>query len=339
MADGERDLRPEIERIKERKDGLDVLHDLLVAARGGGFHSLSPDDLTLAKWWGIYPQRPEEDGYLMLRVRVAERRCRRREQLRAIGDLSVRFGRSTGDVTTRQCLQLHWLRIEDVPEIFDTLDAIGLTSAQACGDVWRNVVGCPLAGVTADEFFDSAPDRRRAVDALRRQPALLQPARASSRSRSARCRHHCAQHEINDIGLVGVVDPELGMGYDVWVGGGLGASARMGRRLGVFARDRRRDRDRRRADRDLPRPRQPPQAHPRPLEVPRRRVGRRPRARRARAAPRPRAAGRPADPSPPLSPMRDHVGVSPQREPGRCTPSAARRCAAASRASRCIALA
>src|SRR6476469_8086123 len=109
----ERDLRPEIERIKERKDGLDVLHDLLVAARGGGFHSLSADDLTLAKWWGLYPQRPEEDGYLMLRVRVPNGAVTS-EQLRAIGDLSVRFGRSTGDVTTRQCLQLHWLRIEDV---------------------------------------------------------------------------------------------------------------------------------------------------------------------------------------------------------------------------------
>ncbi len=157
MAGGEtRDLRPEIERIKERKDGLDVLHDLLAAARNGGFHSLSSDDLTLAKWWGVYPQRPEEDGYLMLRVRVPNGAVTS-EQLRAIGDLSVRFGRSTGDVTTRQCLQLHWLRVEDLPEIFDTLDRIGLTSAQACGDVWRNVVGCPLAGATADEFFDSRP--------------------------------------------------------------------------------------------------------------------------------------------------------------------------------------
>ena len=67
----ERDLRPEIERIKERKDGLDVIDDLVHAARHGGFAALAPDDLALAKWWGIYPQRPEEDGYLMLRVRVS----------------------------------------------------------------------------------------------------------------------------------------------------------------------------------------------------------------------------------------------------------------------------
>ena len=143
------------------------------------------DDLTLAKWWGLYPQRPEEDGYLMLRVRVPNGAVTS-EQLRAIGDLSVRFGRSTGDVTTRQCLQLHWLRIEDVPEIFDTLERIGLTSAQACGDVWRNVVGCPLAGVTVRRAVRLAADRRRALDATSSATGGSRTSRASSRSRSAR---------------------------------------------------------------------------------------------------------------------------------------------------------
>ncbi len=315
MAAGEtRDLRPEIERIKERKDGLDVLTDLLVAARGGGFHSLAPDDLQLAKWWGLYPQRPEEDGFLMLRIRVPNGAVTS-EQLRAIGDLSVRFGRSTGDVTTRQCIQLHWLRIEDVPEIFATLDRIGLTSAQACGDVWRNVVGCPLAGVTADELFDS----RAIVDELsthfvgnRRFSNLPRKFKVSVCS----CRHHCAQHEINDIGLVGVAHPELGLGYDVWVGGGLGASARMGRRLGVFA-----------SLDDV-------------IEVADeltaifRDNGNRQKRTRARSkflvdewgVERVRAElehriGRPLPDAPPpaapLAPMRDHVGVTPQREPGR----------------------
>ena len=128
----ERDLRPEIERIKERKDGLDVIDDLVHAARHGGFAALAPDDLALAKWWGIYPQRPEEDGYLMLRFRVSNGQLDAR-QLRAIADLSIRYGRSLADVTTRQCIQLHWLRLEDVPDIFATLDEVGLTSAQAAG--------------------------------------------------------------------------------------------------------------------------------------------------------------------------------------------------------------
>ncbi|MCX6392400.1 MAG: rhodanese-like domain-containing protein [Actinobacteria bacterium] len=231
-AGDEKDLRPAIERIKEQQDGLDVLGDLLGAARDGGYASLTPDQVQLAKWWGIYPQRPEGSGYLMLRVRVPNGAVTS-EQLRAIAQLSIKYGRSLADVTTRQCLQLHWLTVEDLPDIFETLDRVGLTSAQACGDVWRNVVGCPLAGVTGDELFDSTP----VVNALnanftgnRRFSNLPRKFKVSVCS----CTHHCAQHEINDIGLVGVIHPELGPGYDVFVGGGLGSAARIGRRLDVF---------------------------------------------------------------------------------------------------------
>jgi sulfite reductase (ferredoxin) len=309
----ERDLRPEIERIKERKDGLDVIDDLVDAARNGGFAALAPDDLALAKWWGIYPQRPEEDGYLMLRVRVSNGQLDAR-QLRAIADLSIRYGRSLADVTTRQCIQLHWLRLEDVPDIFATLDEVGLTSAQACGDVWRNVVGCPLAGVTADEYFDSRP----VVDALvanfvgnRRFSNLPRKYKVAVSS----CRHHCAQHEINDIGLVGVDAPDLGVGYDVWVGGGLGASARMGRRLGAWIpvedavevaseitalfRDHGNRLKRTRARSKFLVDEWGPERFRQALEE---RLGRE------------LADGPP--PAAPLAPMRDHVGFSPQAEPG-----------------------
>ena len=309
----ERDLRPEIERIKERKDGLDVLDDVLLAARSGGFDALAPDDLQLAKWWGIYPQRPQEDGHLMLRVRIPNGLLTS-QQLRTIGELSIEFGRSTGDVTTRQCIQLHWLQVEDIPEIFARLDAVGMTSAQACGDVWRNVVGCPLAGVTADELFDSSPiaaELSRHFTGNRRFSNLPRKYKVSVSS----CRHGCAQHEINDIGLVGVEHPELGLGYDVWVGGGLGASARMGRRLGAFItvseavevaaeltaiyRDngnrlkRTRARSKFLVDEWGP---------ARVREVLEERLGR-------------RLPDGPA-PAAPLSPMRDHVGISPQAEPG-----------------------
>ena len=133
------------------------------------------DDLQLAKWWGLYPQRPEEDGYLMLRVRVPNGAVTS-EQLRAIGDLSVRFGRSTGDVTTRQCIQLHWLRIEDVPEIFD--DARPDRSDERAG-VRRRLAQrrrLPARGRHRGRVLRLARDRRRAVDALRREPALLEPA-------------------------------------------------------------------------------------------------------------------------------------------------------------------
>jgi sulfite reductase (ferredoxin) len=309
----ERDLRPEIERIKERKDGLDVIEDLLHAARNGGFAALSHDDLALAKWWGIYPQRPEEDGFLMLRVRVSNGALNS-AQLRAIADLSIKYGRSLADVTTRQCIQLHWLRVEDVPDIFQTLDSVGLTSAQACGDVWRNVVGCPLCGVIADEYFDSTPVVNALVDEFvgnRRFSNLPRKYKVAVSS----CRHHCAQHEINDIGLVGVDAPGLGLGYDVWVGGGLGASARMGRRLGAWIpveqavevageitalfRDYGNRLKRTRARSKFLVDEWGPERFRQALEE---RLGR-----QLEDGPEPAA---------PLSPMRDHVGYTPQSRPG-----------------------
>ena len=154
------------------------------------------------------------------------------DQLRAIGRLSDRYGRSMADITTRQNIQLHWLRIEDMPVVFDELNAVGLSFTQACGDVWRNVVGCPLAGVDGHELLDSRPlieELERTFVGDRRFSNLPRKFKVSVSG----CLHRCAQHEINDIGLVAVEHDGV-VGYDVWVGGGLGASARMGRRLDVF---------------------------------------------------------------------------------------------------------
>ena len=159
---------PEIEHIKARKDGLDVLADIYRYAELG-FDAIAPDDLTLFRWYGIYTQRAEEsaasgdpgpsddtDGLFMLRIKFPNGIVTS-EQLRTIGRLSERYGRGMGDITTRQNIQLHWLRIEDLPVVLDELNAVGLSFTQACGDVWRNVVGCPLAGVDGHELLDSRP--------------------------------------------------------------------------------------------------------------------------------------------------------------------------------------
>jgi sulfite reductase (ferredoxin) len=155
------------------------------------------------------------------------------EQLRLIGRLSERYGRGMGDITTRQNIQLHNLAIEDLPIVLDELNAVGLSFTQACGDVWRNIVSCPLAGVDGHELIDTRP----LIDELERtfvgHKEYANLPRKFKVSVSA-CAHRCAQHEINDIGLV-AVEKDGDIGYDVWVGGGLGASARMGRRLDVFA--------------------------------------------------------------------------------------------------------
>ena len=234
---------PEIENIKSRKNGLDVLADIYRYAELG-FDAIEPDDLALFRWYGLYTQRgeasaasgdpgpsEETDGLFMLRVKFPNGIVTA-EQLRTIGGLAERYGRGMGDITTRQNIQLHNLAIEDVPVVLDELNAVGLSFTQACGDVWRNIVGCPLTGVDGHELIDSRP----LIEALehefvgKREYSNLP--RKFKVSVSA-CAHRCAQHEINDIGLV-AVEKEGVIGYDVWVGGGLGASARLGRRLDVF---------------------------------------------------------------------------------------------------------
>jgi sulfite reductase beta subunit-like hemoprotein len=236
---------PEIEHIKSRKDGLDVLADIYRYAELG-FDAIEPDDLALFRWYGIYTQRAAEsaesgdpgpseetDGLFMLRVKFPNGIVTS-EQLRTIGTLSERYGRSMGDITTRQNVQLHNLAIEDMPVVLDELNAVGLSFTQACGDVWRNVVGCPLAGVDGHELIDSRPliaELERTFVGHREYSNLPRKFKDSVSA----CVHRCAQHEINDIGLV-AVEKDGAVGYDVWVGGGLGASARMGRRLDIFAR-------------------------------------------------------------------------------------------------------
>jgi sulfite reductase beta subunit-like hemoprotein len=235
---------PAIEHIKARKDGLDVLSDIYRYAELG-FEAIDPDDLTLFRWYGIYTQRSQEsaesgepgpsedtDGFFMLRVKFPNGVVTA-HQLRTIGRLAETYGRGMGDITTRQNIQLHWLRIEDMPVVLDELNAVGLSFTQACGDVWRNVVGCPLAGIDGHELIDSRPlvqELERTFVGDRRFSNLPRKFKVSVSG----CLHRCAQHEINDIGLV-AVEKDGVIGYDVWVGGGLGASARMGRRLDVLA--------------------------------------------------------------------------------------------------------
>ena len=142
-----------VERVKRERDGLDCRAEILRYAREG-FGSIDPEDLDVRlRWYGLYTQRPQEDGLFMLRVKVPGGTLSSR-QLETLGRLSLAYARNAGDVTTRQDIQLHNVRIEDVPAIFEELERVGLTTSGACGDITRNVTGCPLAGLANDELFD-----------------------------------------------------------------------------------------------------------------------------------------------------------------------------------------
>jgi sulfite reductase (ferredoxin) len=236
------------ERTKRDDDGLNVRARVESTYARGGFRSIDKSDLrSRLRWWGLYTQRRQgvpggatataephelEDEFFMLRIRIPGGRLDA-AQLRAIAWCSERYGRDVADVTDRQNVQLHWIRIEDVPRIWDALESVGLSTQEACGDTPRVMLGCPLAGVDADEILDATPalletERRYVGD--KRFSNLPRKYKTSISG----CRRQCAQHEINDVSFVGVEHPQLGPGFDLWVGGGLSTSPHVAERLGAF---------------------------------------------------------------------------------------------------------
>ncbi|GAA1851108.1 nitrite/sulfite reductase [Myceligenerans crystallogenes] len=213
-----------------------------------GFDSIPGDDLHgRFRWWGLYTQRKPgidggrtatlephelEDPYFMLRVRV-DGGALTTDQLRTIAGISNDFGRGTADITDRQNIQMHWIEVESVPEIWRRLEAVGLSTTEACGDCPRVILGSPVAGIARDEILDPTPVIEEIQERFIGDPSL---ANLPRKFKSAITGHPSQDvvHEINDISFVGVEHPELGKGYDLWVGGGLSTSAHLAERLGVF---------------------------------------------------------------------------------------------------------
>jgi len=239
------------EENKKFDNGLNVRQRIIDIYAKRGFDSIDPADLRgRFRWYGLYTQRrpgidggktavlePEEldDRYFMLRVRIDGGQLSS-EQLRVISDISVRYARGTADVTDRQNIQLHWIEIESVPAIWEALEAVGLSTTEACGDTPRVILGCPLAGLDTDELIDATPDIAAITERYIGDPDLSNLPRKFKSSISG-CAAQCTHHEINDIAFAAVRHPETGeVGYDLWVGGGLSTNPMIAKRLGAFVR-------------------------------------------------------------------------------------------------------
>jgi len=236
------------EEWKAREGGLAVRDRVLTTYARDGFASIPPEDLHgRLRWWGLYTQRrpgvdggrtaslePHEldDEYFMLRVRI-DGGAVDLAQLRVLADIGTRYARGTADVTDRQNIQYHWIRIEDVPAIWDALESVGLMSTQACGDTARVVLGSPVAGVAADELLDGTPAVREIVRRFVGDPDLANLPRKFKTAVTG-SPHQDVAHEVHDIAFVGVDHPEHGPGFDVWVGGGLSTSPMLAQRLGAW---------------------------------------------------------------------------------------------------------
>jgi sulfite reductase (ferredoxin) len=235
------------ERTKKDDDGLNVRRRIEDIYSRQGFRSIPGEDLrSRFRWWGLYTQRKQgvsggatgalepwelEDELFMLRVRIGGGLLTS-DQLRAIAWASERFGADVADVTDRQNIQLHNIRIEDVPRIWERLESVGLTTCEACGDTPRVMIGCPLAGVAADEILDATPTLLATNARFVGDPAFSNLPRKYKTSISG-CAQQCAQHQINDIAFVGTTqDGEPG--FDLWVGGGLSTNPKFAVRLGAF---------------------------------------------------------------------------------------------------------
>lgn len=221
--------RNSVERLKREKHPYDVLEDLprFVAMP---YEEIPEEDILRLQWYGLYHDKPKL-GNFMLRVKIPNG-ILTPDQLRVIGQLSREYGENEGELTTRQDIQLHWIRLAAVRPVFDRLAAVGLTTAGGCGDNLRNITGCPAAGIDPAELFDVNPTIRQIAAFFYGNREYGNLPRKHKYTISA-CPYHCNAPEIHDIALVGTRQHGQD-GYAFWIGGGLSSVPRIGKNLGVF---------------------------------------------------------------------------------------------------------
>jgi ferredoxin-nitrite reductase len=222
--------RNPVERLKREKAPLGI-RDELPALIAAGYENVVEEDIVRLQWWGLYHDKPKI-GTFMLRIKVPAGKLSPRE-LRAIGETSNLYGKGDGELSTRQNIQLHWLELARLPDVFAHLEAAGTTTAGGCGDTVRNITGCPVQGIAADELFDCTPVVDAAADKFYGSPEWANLPRKHKYSIAA-CVDRCNAPEINCISLIGVIHDDGREGFGVVVGGGLSSVPRMAKDMGVF---------------------------------------------------------------------------------------------------------
>ncbi|MGE2817257.1 nitrite/sulfite reductase [Mycobacterium heidelbergense] len=243
---GDREPLNPNEQMKQAGAPLEVRERIENIYAKGGFDSIDKSDLRgRFRWWGLYTQREQgydgtftgddnaellEAQYFMMRVRC-DGGALSSAALRTVGQISTEFGRDTADISDRQNVQIHWVEVENVPEIWRRLDDVGLQTAEACGDCPRVILGSPLAGESLDEVLDPTWAIEEIVRRYIGQPDFADLPR---KYKTAVSGLQDVAHEINDIAFVGVNHPEHGPGLDLWVGGGLSTNPMLAQRVGAW---------------------------------------------------------------------------------------------------------
>ena len=243
MAEVKETKAQRMERLKLEKNPWEAMDEVRAFAAAGRESVLPEWASAYFKWWGIYTQgdgagalggkggEGKATEYFMMRIALPNG-VATSQQMEIIADIAAKHGRDLVDITVRQAIQLHWLTIEALPGIIDRLDAAGMSPKGACGDVVRNVTGCPLAGLADDEVIDASPFARAAAGDLNGNPELYNLPRKFKVSITG-CSVWCSYPEINDIGLTPARRGQE-VGFSVRVGGGLSADPHLGVRLNAF---------------------------------------------------------------------------------------------------------
>jgi len=245
---GQREPLNKNEQSKKDDDPLNVRDRILYTYSKRGFDSIDPADLRgRFRWMGLYTQRKPgidggrtgameeeelDDRFFMMRVR-SDGALLGAPQLRALGTIGTRYARGTADISDRQNIQYHWIEIEDVPAIWELLDEVGMSSMEACGDSPRPFLGSPVAGIAADEIIDGTS----ALEEIKRRYLNNKDFSNFPRKFKTSLTGHPSLDTVpavNDVSFVGVVHPEHGPGFDLWVGGGLSTNPMFAQKLGVW---------------------------------------------------------------------------------------------------------
>lgn len=235
------------ERLKVAKNPWTAWDEVRQFAREGRASVVPEWAEFYFKWWGVYTQGDgagvtggaggtgKATEYFMMRIGLPNGLLTAK-QLHAIAEITAKHARGVADITTRQNIQLHWLTIESLPEVVEELTALGLSPKGACGDVVRNVTGCPLAGMDGHELVDASPLAVEIAQRLTANPEFYNLPRKFKISVTG-CPIWCSFPEINDVGLTAlrrVKDGREEIGYSIRVGGGLSAEPHLAVRLNAF---------------------------------------------------------------------------------------------------------
>lgn len=221
-----------VEELKAKHGTLEVWSHIEEASKIG-FSAVNQELVSLFKWYGIYAQKPKEQGYFMMRIKIPGGKLTLK-QLRKLDELAQKYAHGVADITTRQAIQFHWLTIQDIPTIVKELQTVGMDVAGGCGDVLRNVTGCPLAGLIDDEIFDASKELFEIDSYFCRNPEFSNLPRKYKMSVTG-CSTWCSQPDINCIALVGVKHPKTQeLGFTLKVGGGLSTKPMISKNFPVF---------------------------------------------------------------------------------------------------------